>query len=87
MEQKRCEDIRVGNGTVKAHAGGGWALPGGDRTDDLAVATWIAVQIDQLIGDRLSGSNREWLNRLRGRRSDESSRPCTVTLGGRDRRP
>lgn len=75
MTTTRQEDINHGRATVRAHADGGWALPGGEVTQDPAVATWIAVEIDRLIGDSLTDDNRDWLNRLRSARSDDKPGP------------
>lgn len=60
------EDIHVGRATVKAHADGGWALPGGEVTDDIAVATGVAAGLSQQLGTMaFAEENRKALIALR----------------------
>lgn len=45
----QLQDVRVGKSTVVEHADGGWALPGGGRTDDRLEAMGVAAEIDRLM--------------------------------------
>lgn len=85
MTTTRQEDINHGRATVRAHADGGWALPGGDVTHDPAVATWIAVEIDRLIGDSLTDDNKAWLDSLRERSTTSMASKRIVTAGIKSR--
>jgi hypothetical protein len=46
----RNQDILYGSAHVPAHAQSGWAIPGGKRTTDEAVARIVAKNIARLIG-------------------------------------
>ena len=46
----KCLDILIGSAHVPAHDAGGWAIPGGGRTDDRLVAETVAANISKLIG-------------------------------------
>lgn len=72
-------DIHVGRATVKAAYRGGWGLPGGEITDDIAVATGAAAEMDQLIGvTAFVEDNRKALSALRHGRNN----PVEVNVGG-----
>lgn len=45
----REKDIRVGHATVVADERGGWALPGGGRTERRLEAVAVASEVDHLI--------------------------------------
>ena len=45
-------DILLKSAHLPAHTNGGWALPGGGRTDDRAVALEIAQRMSVMIGKK-----------------------------------
>lgn len=45
----RKSDIRVGGATIPVHDLGGWALPGGSRTNDEEEATAVAAALAKVI--------------------------------------
>jgi len=70
MSRTVCEDITVGRATIKAHVNSGWVLPGGGRTHDLAVATYVAVEIDKRLRLWAEASNLDWVRRLKADRGE-----------------
>lgn len=73
MSRTVCEDITVGRATIKAHVNSGWVLPGGGRTHDLAVATYVAVEIDKRLRLWAEASNLDWVRRLKAGRGESPS--------------
>lgn len=45
----REKDVRLGRATIVVDGRGGWALPGGRRTDQRAEATRVAAEIDLML--------------------------------------
>lgn len=71
-----CEDINIGRATVKAHADGGWALPGGARTTNHRVAIGTAERINATLGAQaFAEENRQAVMALRTRTRRAGMRP------------
>lgn len=48
------EPIKRGNITLIGHVKGGWALPGGGRTERRFIAESIAEELDKLVSKKAS---------------------------------
>lgn len=81
-----CADILLGSAHLPAHTNGGWALPGGGRTDDRAVALEMAQKMAALIGEKTPLRSFNPPVELKRRRSRVAVAPgstnATSSIGG-----